>query len=111
MSLSDPKQNFFKNLKRLASESGHTQREIAEAIGVSPQLLNVWISGKGAPRMDKIQGIANFFKVSLEDLLCDQEDILIKTDAELLMDKIKKLDREKIKMLETYLDFLLQKEG
>ena len=60
---------FSANLNRLVRDSGKTQKEIAEKIGVSPQTFNTWCQGIAIPRMGKIQALADYFNVSKSDLL------------------------------------------
>ena len=37
---------FMNNLKRLMDEKNVTQKELADAIGVSPQAINFWCTGR-----------------------------------------------------------------
>ena len=37
------KEVFSRNLKRILAKEGKTQKEVADAIGVSPQAINTWI--------------------------------------------------------------------
>lgn len=60
---------FSKNLNRLVRDSGKTQKEIAEKVGVSPQTFNTWCQGIAIPRMGKIQALADYFGVGKSDLL------------------------------------------
>ena len=45
------RQIFSNNLRRLIDVSGKTQKDVADAIGVSQQIMNVWARGKAIPRM------------------------------------------------------------
>lgn len=62
-----------KNLKRLMAEKGVQQKDVAEAIGVTPQALNIWVKGNGVPRMGKIQRLADYFGVQKTDIIEDKE--------------------------------------
>ena len=69
---------FSNNLNRLVRDSGKTQKEIADKIGVSPQTFNTWCQGIAIPRMGKIQALADYFGVWKSDLLDEPKD---KADA------------------------------
>jgi transcriptional regulator with XRE-family HTH domain len=51
------------------ADSGKTQKELADAIGVSAPTFNEWISGKKFPRIDKIQKLADYFGILKSDLI------------------------------------------
>lgn len=63
------KQVFSKNLRKYMADSGKTQKELADAIGVSAPTFNEWISGKKFPRIDKIQKLADYFGILKSDLI------------------------------------------
>lgn len=60
---------FATNLKHFIDKSEKTQKEVATAIGVSPQTLNTWLQRIALPRMGKIQLLADYFGISKTDLL------------------------------------------
>lgn len=60
---------FSTNLNRYLSNSGLTQKEVADKIGVSPQTFNTWCKGIAIPRMGKIQKIADYFGIQKSDLI------------------------------------------
>ena len=63
------KEAFSKNLNFYLTITGKTQKEVAEAIGVSPASLNEWLKKKKYPRIDKIELLANYFGVLKSDLI------------------------------------------
>ena len=65
---------FSENLNRLVRDSGKTQKEIAEKIGVSPQTFNTWCQGIAIPRMGKIQALADYFGVGKSALLDERKE-------------------------------------
>lgn len=73
MSDLEQKQIFQRNLLKYISASGKTQREIAEAIGVSPQTFNTWCQGIALPRMGKVQLLADYFHINKSDLIEEGE--------------------------------------
>lgn len=69
MNENEQKKIFSRNLIRLIEKSGKTQKEIADAIGVSPQTFNTWVQGIALPRMGKVQVLADYFNVNKSDLI------------------------------------------
>ena len=63
------KEVMAKNLQYFMQKSGKTQKEIAEVIGVSTSTFNDWAKAKKYPRIDKIEALANYFKILKSDLI------------------------------------------
>lgn len=74
MSEKEQKQIFQKNLLKYISSSGKNQKEIADAIGVSPQTFNTWCQGIALPRMGKVQLLADYFHINKSDLIEDKTE-------------------------------------
>ncbi len=70
--------NLADNLKRLRTAHGITQETLADFIGVSSQAVSKWERGDGLPDITILPSIANYFDVSLDELLGMEE--LRKTD-------------------------------
>ena len=69
MSEQEQRRVFCKNLNDLLHEHNKTQREVADAISVSPQTFNTWVKGIALPRMGKVQALADYFHVPKSALL------------------------------------------
>ena len=69
MNTAGNKEVMAKNLSRFATESGKTQKELAEIVGVAPSTFNDWLRAKKYPRIDKIEILADYFKVLKSDLI------------------------------------------
>lgn len=69
MSENEQRRIFQRNLLALLSSREKTQKEVAEAIGVSPQTFNTWCQGIALPRMGKVQKLADYFGVSKSTLI------------------------------------------
>lgn len=63
------KETLAKNLSYYIDKSGKTKKEIAEIVKVAPSTLNEWTKGKKYPRIDKIELLANYFKILKSDLI------------------------------------------
>lgn len=66
------KEVFSKNLQYYLNQSGMSQKELAETIGVSTATMNEWIKAKKFPRIDKIERMANHFGILKSDLIEDK---------------------------------------
>ena len=69
MSESEQRIIFSNNLKRYVSQSGKSQKDIADDINVSPQTFNTWMKGIAIPRMGKIQKLADYFHINKSQLM------------------------------------------
>lgn len=69
MSEIDERKIFSKNLNNLLAKTNKSQKEVADAIHVSPQTFNTWCQGIAIPRMGKVQLLADFFHIMKSDLI------------------------------------------
>lgn len=108
------KEVFAKNLRYYMERSGITQKELAEIVGVSAPTVNEWLKAKKYPRIDKIEILANYFKILKSDLIEEKTeehkemqeknstitDIIVRmrTDEDFLslVETLNTLDKEKI---------------
>ena len=65
------KEIFSKNLAHYVNKSGKDQKLIAEELGVAPSTFNEWMKAKKYPRIDKIEMLANYFRILKSDLIED----------------------------------------
>ena len=65
----EQKRIFSKNLNYYLSLYSKTQKEVANAISVSPQTFNTWCQGIALPRMGKVQKLADYFQINKSDLI------------------------------------------
>lgn len=79
MSETEQKRIFQQNLLKYLSASDKTQKEIADAIGVSPQTFNTWCQGIALPRMGKVQLLADYFHINKSDLIEERDNTSAQT--------------------------------
>lgn len=60
---------FQKNIKELRVGLGLTQKELAHALGVLERTVSYWEKGRSECDFDMLIKIANFFDVSIDELL------------------------------------------
>ena len=70
----EQKKIFSKNLNYYLSKANKTQREVADAISVSPQTFNTWCQGIALPRMGKVQRLADYFHIEKSDLIDERTE-------------------------------------
>ncbi len=64
----NPKSYFGQNLKLLIKQSGLTQKEFAQKLGISQSTLSYWIVDRSKPDFDTVLFLSQYFDVSLDDL-------------------------------------------
>ena len=79
---------FAKNLKKYMAESGKTQKDIADVVGVSAPTFNEWVNGKKFPRIDRIQKLADYFGILKSDLIEEKLSEETEKDNDILADII-----------------------
>lgn len=57
------------NIKLLRKGLGFTQEELAEKVGITRSILGSYEEGRAEPKLQTLQNIAQYFKVSIDDLL------------------------------------------
>ncbi len=136
---SEQKRIFANNLQDQLRRTGKQQKDVAAAIGVSPQVFNTWCRGISMPRIGKLERLANYFGIKKTALIDDHSrtrvatlkvtkgkrpmyivsgDIknvvaaakVIQPDLEELTEKYKQLSKENKEKTLEYIEFLLQKE-
>ncbi len=56
-------------IKKLRAENGTTQDMLANAIGITPQAISRWESGAAYPDIELLPLIADYFSVSIDELI------------------------------------------
>ena len=68
---------FGEKLKKLRTDGGLTQDELAEKIYVTRTAISKWESDRGYPNIDSLKAISKFFSVSIDVLLSSDEVLTI----------------------------------
>lgn len=98
MSESDYKKIFSKNLKLYMDINNKSQIDIVNDLHLSQSTVSNWCTGLKLPRMDKVQMLADYFKIEKSDLLENKQSQQINLN--------KKDERDIMKRLEQTLDDL-----
>ena len=68
---------FHEKLQELRKQKGLTQEELAQALFVSRTAVSKWESGRGYPSIESLKAISIFFKVTVDELLSNEELLTI----------------------------------
>lgn len=68
---------FNEKLQELRKQKGLTQEELAEILFVSRAAVSKWESGRGYPNIDSLRAIANYYSVTIDELLSSGELLTI----------------------------------
>lgn len=69
MTENEMKRNFTTNIEYFIAKSGLQQKEVAAALNIAPTTFNTWCVGKILPTLPKLQKIAEYFGIQVEDLI------------------------------------------
>lgn len=61
--------NFASTLQRIRKERFITQKQMAEFLGIAPNAYQNYEYGKREPNLDTLISIADFFEISLDELV------------------------------------------
>ena len=64
---------FNEKLQKLRKQKGLTQEELAQALFVSRTAISKWESGRGIPNIESLKATANFFGITIDELLSGDE--------------------------------------
>lgn len=67
---------FADNLVALRKANGLSQEEMAEKIDVSRQTLSKWESGESMPDLKKGKQLADFFGISLDEMMDESSELI-----------------------------------
>lgn len=106
MPIEDIKLKFAQNLKNIMQKRNKTQSDLVKDLSFRQATVSDWLNGKKYPRMDKVEKLANYLGVSINELLMqsvseppvpaiqltDQEKSLIKKYRQLNADGKSRVD-------------------
>ena len=86
-------------LNQLRKLSGMTQEQLAEKLSVSRQTVSRWETGGALPDLESIVKISRIFHVSLDDLLLGEPDTEEKSNGQITLDDLIKLNLHNRRMM------------
>lgn len=60
---------MYEKFKKLIDEKGLTSYRVSKDTGISQVTFCYWKSGRSTPKLDKLQKIASYLGVKLEELI------------------------------------------
>lgn len=72
--MSETRKIFAQNLLKLIEQSGIEQIKIARDLDVSPSIVSAWVNGIRFPRANTMQILADYFNVTVSDLVGEHLD-------------------------------------
>lgn len=93
---------FYENFERLCKEINKTPFRVTQELGLSNAIISYWRTGKRNPNNNTLQKIANYFNISVEELLQTEKKVYI-------IDNYKLTPEQHKKVIE-YIEFLKSKE-
>lgn len=69
MPIEDIKLKFAQNLKNIMQKRNKTQSDLVKDLSFRQATVSDWLNGKKYPRMDKVEKLANYLGVSINELL------------------------------------------
>ena len=80
---------FSERLRQLRNEKGISQTKLAADIHISRSAVAKWENGLGLPNDDSLKLLADYFGISIDDLIPN------KSNAEIIVSKNKTIDQQK----------------
>lgn len=77
------KNYFSENIKKLRRTADITQEKLAEFVGVTPQTVSKWERAETYPDIETLPAIANYFGVTIDELLGND-----KTQTDAMIDQL-----------------------
>lgn len=71
---------FNEKLQQLRKSKNMTQEELSEVLFVSRTAVSKWESGRGLPNIDSIKMIADYFSITVDELLSSRDVLTIATE-------------------------------
>lgn len=68
---------FHEKLQELRKQKKLTQEELSEVLFVSRTAISKWESGRGYPSIDSLKAIAEYFGITIDELLSNRELVCI----------------------------------
>lgn len=106
----DMRKIFHEQLLKYMKLNNKTQSDISNDLGISLTTVSGWYHGNNFPRPDKMQLLADYFNINVEDLIKRESNNVSLSDIEFaLYGEVKDLTDEEMEDVSNYIQFLKQK--
>lgn len=95
---------FSEKLKTLRKQRGITQEQLAKYLNVGTSTIGMYESNVRKPRYEVLKQIADYFKVTVDYLIDDDDNLYVIDDA--LIHSIKKLSPEQLEEVKKFINYI-----
>ena len=85
-------------LLKLRKKYGYSQQALADELSITRQTISNWECGQGAPTLDKALELAKIYHISLDDLMEEQVEVIVKEKKTVSRKLLKQLEGKKVKL-------------
>lgn len=116
MPIEDIKLKFAQNLKNIMQKQNKTQSDLVKDLSFRQATVSDWLNGKKYPRMDKVEKLANYLGVSINELLMQSVSeppvpaIQLTDQEKSLIKKYRQLNADGKLVIDNQIDFMLYKQ-
>lgn len=116
MPIEDIKLKFAQNLKNIMQKRKKTQSDLVKDLSFRQATVSDWLNGKKYPRMDKVEKLANYLGVSINELLMQSVSeppvptIQLTDQEKSMIKKYRQLNADGKLVIDNQIDFLLYKQ-
>ena len=108
---------FKETLKQFRTSKGYTQQELADLLKISKSTVSMYENGNRQPDFETIELLADFFNVTVPELICSPDDetlkeshIVAKTYIDSVWSEFKRglgLTDEELQKIKSFTDFII----
>ena len=109
MPIDDIKKMFSTNLKQIMLDHSKTQSDLVKDLNLRQATVSDWLNGKKYTRMDKVELLANYFNVSINDLIMvvPKFEYTMSPKEKMIIKKYRQLDAGGQDRIDRQIDFEL----
>lgn len=100
MPIEDIKRNFSETLKAIMQKHGKTQGDLVKDLNFRQATVSDWLNRKKYPRMDKIEKLANYFDISINELLLQSVTVPVPASSSLSLTQQEETHIKKYRQLD-----------
>lgn len=100
MPIEDIKRNFSETLKAIMQKHDKTQGDLVKDLNFRQATVSDWLNGKKYPRMDKIEKLANYFDISINELLLQSVTVPVPASSSLSLTQQEETHIKKYRQLD-----------
>lgn len=116
MPIEDIKLKFAQNLKNIMQKRNKTQSDLVKDLSFRQATVSDWLNGKKYPRMDKVEKLANYLGVSINELLMQSVPespvpaLQLTAQEKSMIKKYRQLNADGKLVIDNQIDFMLYKQ-